>query len=216
MARPATGGELVLLECVRGGWFEIDAEGCVWRLAVRRDGKWAPCARRRAEKLTGHGYLTVRVMLDGHRHCALAHRLVYVAKRGPIPPGHEVNHINGRKDDNRPENLEAITASENMIHAHRTGLLDQRGEANPAATLTDADVVAIRVLYLAGEHTMQELGDLFGVGFGTVAKLVKGQRRRTAGGPIASEDLRHDSCEHDATTGRFVGPRTSPSARSAA
>ena len=38
-----------------------------------------------------------------------------------------VNHINGKKDDNRLENLEFVTQQENIQHAYDTGLVPERG-----------------------------------------------------------------------------------------
>ncbi len=67
-------------------------------------------------------------MLDGKRHHALAHRLVYRHFKGPIPAGLTVNHLNGMRGDNRPENLELATASEQKLHAIR--VLGCRPEKN--------------------------------------------------------------------------------------
>jgi hypothetical protein len=45
------------------------------------------------------------------------HALVLEAFVGPRPAGHETNHINGNKADNRLENLEWVSTSENQKHA---------------------------------------------------------------------------------------------------
>lgn len=43
------------------------------------------------------------------------HHLVAVKKYGGIPPGNVVRHVNGVKDDNRPENLCLGTSAENTL-----------------------------------------------------------------------------------------------------
>lgn len=60
----------------------------------------------------------------------MAHRMVWESVHGPIPPGKEINHINGIKSDNRIANLEAVTPSENTKHAYRIGLKDASGTNN--------------------------------------------------------------------------------------
>lgn len=56
---------------------------------------------------------------------------------GPIPPGHEVHHINGNKRDNRPENL-AVLAREEHRQLHEKA----RAAAAAGASYVDALVKA--------------------------------------------------------------------------
>lgn len=65
---------------------------------------------------------------DGYKKCCIpkagkkqgaqtVHRVVCVTFVGEIPLGFEINHLNGIRDDNRPENLEAVTHSDNIKHS---------------------------------------------------------------------------------------------------
>lgn len=49
-----------------------------------------------------------------------AHRVVWLACKGPIAQGLVINHRDGNKRNNRLENLEAVTQQQNMLHAHRS------------------------------------------------------------------------------------------------
>ena len=68
----------------------------------------------RAEQLTASLYGCVRT-----GPCAvMAHRVIWIAAEGPIPPGIQVNHMNRIRWDNRRANLELVTYGNNIRHAH--------------------------------------------------------------------------------------------------
>jgi hypothetical protein len=210
MGRKSTFAERRLIALVESGEWEIDSEGRIWRLMLRhglKDGSSSliKVSRRRAEKSLPSGYLTVRALIDGVRVHGMAHRVVWQHFRGDIPDAYEINHDNGIKGDNRPDNLLCGTASENVMHAHRTGLIDQSGERNNASKLTNTQVAQIRLAYDRGGYTMLQLAHQFDVSFQHVSKLVRGTRREVQGGPTKDTDQRHIACERDATTGRFIG-----------
>ncbi|MEO8640964.1 NUMOD4 motif-containing HNH endonuclease [Pseudomonas sp.] len=98
------------------------------------------------------GYIAVRLCVDTVHKTFKVHRLVAYAFLTPQPsPDHQINHINGVKGDNRVENLEWVSCSENVLHAFATGLCSSRkGSANSRSILRDDDVRTIRQLSTSG------------------------------------------------------------------
>jgi hypothetical protein len=197
---------------VLSGELIINDAGEIWRVAVRWRNRWSgevrsmPCKARRAEHDAGK-YLMIRVMFNAKRIQALAHRLVYRHFNGPIPEDLTVNHKNSMKKDNRPKNLELATYSEQLKHAYRIGLKDQHGECNPAATLSDHAIAAIRCAYAHGGTTMARLAHEYGSSLQHISRLIRGERRTWQGGPTSGHDHRHLASERDPLTGRFIAAK---------
>ena len=157
--------EEVLLSLVRSGELEIDSNGRIWRVAKRhgrgtatgggylKGVKTSPCAKVRAEYRQRGGYLLVATTVHGVRTVAGAHRLVWVHANGPIPDGLTINHKNGVKDDNRLDNLEVATYSEQRRHALETLNVNRnrpKGSLHPKTKLSEEEVLEIRRLRLTG------------------------------------------------------------------
>lgn len=122
----------------------------------------------------GHGYKWVKLSLSGSP--IYVHRLVMdVFSPARAPEMTDVNHKDGNKANNRLDNLEWCTRSENMIHAYRQGL-SASGESRTQAKLSFSDVCEIRSRYLTGE-TQQAIADQYGVSRQLVGKIVRGERR---------------------------------------
>lgn len=72
------------------------------------------------QKHTG-GYFFIGICKNGNKKTKTIHRLVAKAFIDNPLNKKEVNHINGIKTDNRVENLEWVTRSENELHAYKKG-----------------------------------------------------------------------------------------------
>lgn len=90
-----------------------------------------------------NGYASVQLSSKGMKKRVTIHRLVAFAFI-EYTEGKEVNHINGNKLDNRLENLEFVTKSENINHAHKTGLINMKDRGNKPVLQYDLNGVFIQ------------------------------------------------------------------------
>ena len=77
------------------------------------------------QTINRNGYCKVTLQKDKYKKTFSVHRLVAQAYLKNYSNTLQVNHINGIKTDNRVENLEMVTAKENMQKAVEIGLFDK-------------------------------------------------------------------------------------------
>ena len=110
------------------------------------------------------------------RYMRQVHRLV-LENFYPFPNNKDlqVNHINGNKADNRLENLEWMTASENTKDANRKGKghqMNQNGEKNCMASLTEEQVIEIiKETKKPNRRTDQKIANDYGVTRKTISHI---------------------------------------------
>jgi len=120
----------------------------------------------------GKGYKMVHLYNSDRpqgRLC-LVHRLVLSTFKRIDNPDLDVNHIDGNKANNKLENLEWVTKSENTRHAHFTGLFNSRNK------LTVDQVKEIKKLVLEeNRETYAKIGERFGVSHSIAHKIANGK-----------------------------------------
>lgn len=129
------------------GLYEVSNFGRVKSLPKEWTAGWNGIKRRHEGFLLKphrgrDGYLSVSLSKDGKiKHCSV-HRLVLLSFVGTSDL--DCNHKDGDKENNCLGNLEYCTTRENIRHAYKMGLKNNRGEKGSAAKLTNAIVKNIR------------------------------------------------------------------------
>ena len=115
------------------------------------------------------GYLQVHLRVDGEDVMPKVHRLVAMAF---IPNPYnlpQVNHIDGNKQNNRVENLEWCTNSQNQEHSYR--VLLRIPSQKPVVCVENNEVY----------HSAREASKRCGVDSSSITKCCKGTRQTTGG-----------------------------------
>jgi len=152
------------------------------RLEINRRNKKAGSLLSKSKDQDG--YYFTRLSRDGRT--ARTERIARLVAAGfihPIPPKMQVNHKSGVRTDDRPENLEIVTCKENIRHSIEVLGHTRNGENNPAAKLSEADVLKIRLNRANGE-SLTVLSKRYKMSDVQIRNIVAGKIWKEVGGPL--------------------------------
>jgi transposase len=151
------------------GWGEKYQVSNLGRVRSRAHGAW----KLMNLPIKSTGYPNASFRHNGKQKKVTVHILVALLFLGPRPDGMVINHKDGNKLNNTPENLEYVTIAENNTHARITGLARLDGENNPMAKLTGSQVAD--VLERLPYQSQREIAEMYGVHAGTIQAIASGR-----------------------------------------
>ena len=125
--------------------------------------------------ITNKGYKRVLLTKENGKTVQIrVHRLIAQTFLPNPENKPEVNHKDGNKTNNAVSNLEWVTTKENVQHAIKTGLNNNKGTKHPQASCTKEQVKEIKFLISKGKRDT-EIERITGIPFYTVGRIRKGQ-----------------------------------------
>lgn len=146
---------------VYGATVSVYDDGSVW---IHRGSR----NKRRFGDTSDKGYKKVLIRDNGQGRTVFVHRLVALAFVPNPDNKPQVNHKDGNKTNNRPENLEWVTLDENM--RHRSKVL----KSYPKRSVLCVD---LGVVFESVSEASKEMG----VNRANIAMCAKGQRNSAGG-----------------------------------
>lgn len=131
------------------GLYLIDSIGNVVSCPRQQGSRFVSQYKILGTKINRLGYKEVALSKDGKTKTVLLHRLIamhFVDNPANLPC---VNHINGIKTDNRIENLEWCTRSQNTKHAYDNNLGGFRDYANAGIKAMNENMQYVVVILVA-------------------------------------------------------------------
>ena len=136
------------------------------------------------QKTSTSGYQRVELYKKDSRKCFYVHRLVAIAFLENPENKPQINHKDGNKFNNCIDNLEWATSSENLKHAHQTGLKpsSMKGvtghKSHKARTILQYDLNGnfVNIWY-----SMVEAANSLGTRSTTISSCVRGKHKTSYG-----------------------------------
>lgn len=161
-------------------WRSIIVNGVKTNYEVSDDGKVRNIKTGKILKywIDRDGYYRTTISINKKSYHTGTHRFVAIAFI-PNPDNlPEVNHKNGKKWDNRVENLEWVTTQENVQHAFYTGLkYATLGEDNSLSVYTEKQIRKVCSLLEKGMSN-KKISEKTGVNRKYITDIKKGRRWR--------------------------------------
>jgi hypothetical protein len=149
----------------------IGYEGCysvsnIGRIRSDRNKKNSHIGKILKQKI-GWSYYSVTLSKDAIKKTRFVAHMVIEAFVGRNTKDLEVNHKDGNKLNNHIDNLEYVTHSENLYHAHRNNFYkfptNHLGSENGRAKIHENDVVLMRKLFSDKTMSTMQLAVKYGI-----------------------------------------------------
>lgn len=175
--RPKTTGTYCSYTCSRRGAWRNRSDAMEHNARISR-----ATVAMRAAKQRGTGKKGYIKWFGRHQHRIVAEKMLGRKLRH----GEIVHHIDGNGHNNDPRNLVVITQRQHMLEhglgvpgitpKHKPWKYRRRGDDDPNAKLTSAEILEIRRLADEGEMRQKDIGARFGIKQPYVSQIAKRRR----------------------------------------